>query len=201
MNGAALPGWRSGGAPAMFAPSRRLQLMNFVIFEAAWFAAVLGAAHGAPLWGTACVLVAIVWHLAISARPATEARLVGCLALLGAVVETAIVLQGNVTYASGQPFAWLAPYWMVALWAELAIALNVNMRWLKRRPALAALLGAILGPASFASGVRLGGAHFVAEWPALWTLAVVWAVLMPVLMWLSNRFDGVATPLESPHAG
>ena len=180
--------------PTPTRPTRAVQLANFVVFQAAWFAGVLGAAHQVPGWGTAAVLAAIGWHLVVSARPADEARLVALVALIGFVVESLLASQGKVHYASGQPVAWLAPYWMVAMWALLAIALNVTMRWLRGRPWLAALLGAIAGPASFASGVRLGGAQFVDATVALATLAVVWALLMPVLMRLSVRFDGVAVP-------
>lgn len=175
------------------APTRRIQIANFVVFQAAWFAAVLGAAHHIPLWGTACIVTAIAWHLAVSARPGQEARLIGSACLIGFVVESAIAMQGHVSYPSGQPVAWLAPYWMVALWGEFAIALNVTMRWLKRRLWLASVLGAVAGPASFVSGVKLGGAHFVDTTPALVTLSLAWAVSMPALIWLSNRFDGVST--------
>ncbi|MES1162434.1 MAG: DUF2878 family protein, partial [Rhizobacter sp.] len=95
------------------APTRPVQIANFVVFQAAWFAAVLGAAHHIPLWGTACVIAAIAWHLGVSARPAQEAKLIGFACAIGFVVESAIALQGNVRYPSGQPVAWLAPYWMV----------------------------------------------------------------------------------------
>lgn len=181
----------------VIAPTRGLQIANFVVFQAAWFAAVLGAAHQIPLWGTACAMAAIAWHLGVSARPGQEAKLI-CLACgIGLVFESVVAVQGHVAYPSGQPVSWLAPYWMVALWGELAIALNVTMRWMKRRLWLAAVLGAIAGPAAFASGVRLGGAQFVDATPALVTLACGWALLMPLLVWLSNRFDGVSLP-EAP---
>ena len=182
---------------ALTVPTRSLQITNFVVFQAAWFAAVLGASHHIPLWGTACVIAAIAWHLGVSARPAQEAKLIGLACAIGFVVESAIAMQGNVTYPSGQPVSWLAPYWMVALWGELAIALNVTMRWMKRRLWLASVLGAIAGPASFVSGVKLGGAQFVEMPLALVTLACAWAVLMPLLVWLSNRFDGVSVPEAS----
>ena len=188
--------------PLSIGPSRTLQLVNFLIFQAAWFAAVLGAAHGLPLWGTAAVAVAIVWHLSIAARPRQELKLVAAVCAIGFVVESASVRLGYVAYPSGQPVAWLAPYWMVALWGLLAIAPNVTMRWLKTRYWLASLLGAVLGPLSFASGVRLGGASFSAMVPALAVTAVTWAILMPLLMWLSDRFDGVCrfepTPAPLP---
>jgi len=179
-------------------PSRRRALANFVISQLAWFAAVLGAAHQRPVAGTLCVAVAIGWHLALSAQPSREAKLVLAACALGFLVETGMVLQGNVAYPSGQPDPRLAPYWMVALWGLLAIALNVTMRWLRHRLWLAAALGAVVGPAAFASGVRLGGAEFVHAVPAMLTLAWVWALLLPLLVCLAMRFDGVQ-PGESSH--
>ena len=179
-------------------PRRRLRLVNFIVFQSAWFAAVLGAAQQQPLWGTACLCGAIAWHLAVSRRPGQEAKLVVAAALLGTAVESLLLAQGHVAYASGQPIGWLAPYWIVALWAELAIALNVTLRWLKGRPWLAAGIGAVAGPLSFASGVRLGAASFVSAPAALGSLALAWAVALPLLMWLSDRFDGV---VPSPDRG
>ena len=186
-------------ASAPGAPTRGVQLANFIVFEAAWFAAVLGAAHQVPLWGTTCVIAAIAWHLGVSARPAPEAVLVGLACVIGLVVETAVAMQGHVAYPSGQPVAGLAPYWMVALWGELAIALNVTMRWLKGRWWLAALLGAIGGPAAFSGGVELGGAVFIDKTAALATLACIYAVAMPLLVWLGTRFDGVSVPEATAH--
>ena len=172
-------------------PSRGRTIANFAVFEAAWFACIVGVAHGQPLWGTAAVVAAVAWHVAISARPATELALAGALCAIGLVAESIMVAFGHVAYPGGQPVAWLAPYWLVALWGEFAIALNVTLRWLKRRPLLAAALGAVFGPLSFLGGVRLGAARFVDEPAALAALAVQWAVLMPLVMALSDRFDGV----------
>ena len=183
-----------GGSSTTSRPTRTTQLINFVAFQSAWFAAVLGAAHQLPLWGTAAVLAAFAWHLAVSARPGEEAKLFAIVCLIGFVVETGNAMLGHVSYPSGQPVANLAPYWMVALWGLLAIALNVTLRWMKRRYLLAAVLGAIAGPASFVSGVKLGGAQFIHTAPALVIMACAWALLMPALMRLSMRFDGVAVP-------
>ncbi|KQP18365.1 DUF2878 domain-containing protein [Pseudorhodoferax sp. Leaf267] len=187
------------GAGATTRPTRAMQLANVVISQAAWFAAVLGAAAQHPMAGTACVAAAIAWHLAVSARPAQEAKLVLLTGLVGAVVETLVVLQGNVAYPSGQPFSDLPPYWMVALWALLAIALNVTLRWLRGRWWLAAAVGAVAGPMAFSAGVRMGGAQFLHPGLAVATLALVWAVVLPVLVRLSARLDGVTEP-EAIHA-
>jgi len=179
-------------------PTGGTRIANFVVFQAAWFAAVLGAAHDIAVWGCACVLVAIGWHVTTSARPVVEARLVGAVLLVGLVLESAMAWQGFTGFASGQLSPHTAPYWMVALWGLLAIALNVTLRWLKGRWWLAAAIGAASGPLSFASGTRLGAAYFIATTPALVTLACVWAAALPALMWLSNRFDGVGFPDMQP---
>ena len=187
-------------------PSRARQLANFVITQAAWFAAVLGAAHGRPDLGTLPALAAIGWHLAISARPREEAMLAGLAAVVGLAAETAVLALGHVTYPSGQWSSLLPPYWLVALWSLFAITLNVTMRWLHGRPLLAALAGAIAGPLAFSGGVRLGGAHFVDPVAAVVTLVIEWALLAPLLVALSERFDGVAVRrppnplLEARHA-
>ena len=179
-------------------PSRRRQLATLAVFESAWFACILGAAHGVPLWGSAAVAAAIAWHVAISARPATELALAAALGVLGLLAESLMVALGHVAYPSGQPVPWLAPYWMVALWGEFAIALNVTLRWLRRRLWLAALLGAVGGPLSFMGGVRLGGARFLDEPAALVAIACLWAVAMPLAMALARRLDGVT--LRTDHA-
>ena len=176
-----------------------MQIANFAFSQVAWFAAVLGAARGFPLAGTAAVLAVVGWHLASSARPSAEWRLVLTVASIGFAAESVNTLLGNVAYPSGQPDVRLAPYWIVALWALLAIALNVTLRWLRGRSWLAAGLGAVLGPVSFSSGVRLGGAEFVHPTAALVTLACIWAVLLPAIVRLSIHFDGVAVP-EPIHA-
>lgn len=179
-------------------PARSEQIVNFVLFQLAWFAAVIGAAARWPALGTACVLLVIAVHVARAARPRVELAFVAIVVAVGLLAESAVALQGHIVYPSGQPVEWLAPYWIVALWALLATAPNVTLRWLKRRPALAALLGAVSGPASFVAGVGLGGARFVDATPALVTLAVTWAVLMPSLMALSNRLDGFAASPVAP---
>ena len=198
MNTAALQRNADWAPHTLCRPTRAMQLANFVVFQAAWFAAVLGAAHGLAVWGCACVLVAIGWHVGTSTRPLAEARLVAAVLLVGLVLESAMAWQGFTGFASGQLSPHTAPYWMVALWGLLAIALNVTLRWLKGRWWLAAAIGAASGPLSFASGAHLGAAHFIAATPALVTLACVWAAALPALMWLSNRFDGVTSPDMQP---
>ena len=179
-------------------PTPGHQLLNFAVFQAAWTAAVLGAAGGWPLLGVAAVAAALAWHLPRSAQPAQEARLAVAVTAVGLVFETLRLLLHDTVYPSGQPVAVLPPYWLIALWTLMAISLNVTLRWLRGRWALAALLGAVGGPLAFLGGERLGGARFTEPAVALTSLALGWALLMPLLVALAQRFDGVCPPVPEP---
>ena len=179
-------------------PTLAIRIANIAVSQLAWLAAVLGAARHVPMWGTACVIAAIGWHLAVSARPRREACLVGLAMLIGFATESFHTATGRIIYPSGQFDARLAPYWIVALWGLFAIALNVTLRWLRYRLWLSSLLGALAGPLAFISGVRLGAAQFVDARPALIALALGWGVALPALVWLSVRFDGVTVHGGTP---
>ncbi|WP_431275887.1 DUF2878 domain-containing protein [Variovorax ureilyticus] len=181
----------SGGG----ALTRAAVLANLAMFQAAWFAAVFGAAYCIPLWSTFCVACAVLWHLGLADRPAREAWLVAAVTLLGFFVETVNGAFGYVSFPScgDAPSGW-PPYWLVAMWALFSICLNVSLRWLRGRWLLASAFGAFGGPMSFAAGARLGAARFVETVPALLLIATTWALVMPVLVWLSMNLDGVGRP-------
>ena len=180
-------------------PDRRWQWSNVLWTQLAWFAAVLGAAHGLPVWGTLPALAVLLWHLRRAPRPRAEARLMLLAAGLGAVADTLVLRQGVLAYASGQWSAALPPLWMTALWAVFATSLNVTLRWLHGRPLLAAALGAVAGPLAFLSGARLGAAQLLEPGIAMALLSLQWALVLPVLTLWARRLDGVGGP--TPPAG
>lgn len=177
----------AGGA----VPGRRAIVVNFVLFQAAWFACIYAAAHQHSAWGTACIAAVVAWHLHTAVRPGRELALVACALVIGGVFDSAVAAAGLLRYADGQFDPRLAPHWIVALWALFATTLNVSLRWLKGRWWIAALLGAVAAPLSYAGGVRMGAAEFGNAPLALCALGLGWAVLMPLLMRLSMRFDGM----------
>jgi hypothetical protein len=166
--------------------------VNFLAFQAGWFACVLSAARGHPWLGVAVASVIVGLHLSWVDAPGREARLVGLAVLMGLVLDSMLVATGWLAYANGQMAAGLAPYWILAMWALFATTMNVTMRWMRNRHVLAALLGLVGGPLSYLAGQRLGAVQFTDTLGAAAALAVVWAVAMPVLVKLSERFDGVA---------
>jgi hypothetical protein len=153
----------------------------FALFQAAWFACVLGAAHGRSGWGMGAVAAVVALTWAASNARGDELRLTALALLMGLAWDTALLQLRLLDYASPGPLPSLAPPWILALWALFATLLRGPLAWLQGRPLLAALLGAVGGPLSYLAAVRLGAGSFPDDMRALLALAVGWSVMTPAL--------------------
>ncbi len=172
-------------------------LINAVAFKIGWVSSVVGAAQQMPWLGPVAVIVAIAIHLSRADRPTTELTLIVVCATLGALFDSTLVALGWVDYPSGVFNAMLAPYWIITMWMLFATTLNVSLRWLKNRKMLAAAIGFVSGPGSYIAGNKIGAIAFIDQNAALTALAVGWAVLLPLLMYVSDELDGIET-LSAP---
>jgi len=162
-----------------------------VLGQLGWFGCVLGAARGLGYLGAALVVVLLALHLLRVERPVAEIKLIASVALLGGLWDSALIHFGLLDYPHSTVFHGIPPLWLVSLWALFAAQFNTTYRWLKHRLPAGALLGALAGPLSFRSGAALGALHFVQVLPATVSLAIGWAVLLPLIILLSRRWDGV----------
>jgi hypothetical membrane protein len=165
-------------------------IINVLLFQAGWLCCVLAGANLLPWLGTLTALLIVIWHLGNATDTRRELALVLIAGAVGAVWDSALVYAGWLSYPSGTLLEGTAPHWIVAMWLLFATTLNVSLRWLKQRRALAGLLGAIAAPAAYYTGHRLGGVDIPDMATAMVALAAGWALLMPILMSLSNRLDG-----------
>lgn len=169
---------------------------NVVLFQIGWFAGVLSAAAHRPWVGVLVTTVVVVTHVIRASVPRPELQLVLLALSIGLVFDSLLVSQGWLQYSSGIMLPNVAPYWIVALWGLFATLLNVSLRWMRGRWALAMLFGAIGGPVAYYGGLRLGALEFRDLPTGLLGLAIGWSVLTPLLLALSARFDGYAGLLE-----
>lgn len=174
-------------------------VINIVAFQIGWFACVLGAANELPLLGPAVVAGVVALHLSRSSRPTQEFALVLIAGILGAVWDSALVASGWIAYPSGNLISGVAPYWIVAMWMLFATTLNVSLRWLHDRIALAVIVGGISGPLAFYAGAQLGGVTFLDQRTGLIALAIGWAVMLPLLSDIAARLDRNADPSVKVH--
>lgn len=157
-------------------------VINIVAFQALWFAIVGGAAHGWPWLGPVALLAWLPAHLKLSPDAGTDLKLLVTLVIVGPLVDAVAMHLGLVRLHGPAPLPGLAPYWIMALWANLALTLNHSLRWMRGAPVWAGLLGAIGGPLAYYSGARLGAADLGTPlWQSLTGLAAIWGAAVLAL--------------------
>ena len=166
--------------------SRMGPLANFLLYQLAWFACVMGAGAGQPWIGVGTALLVIALHLGLSHSPDSELKIILLTGLIGGLWEGLIVSQGWVLYAGGSSTNF-PPAWIVALWLAFATTFNVSLRWLQGRHGLSAVLGLIGGPLAWFAGSRMGALELPDLKLDLLVIGLGWAVLMPVLLLLARR--------------
>jgi len=198
----------------------RALILNVVFFQAGWFACVLGASAGWPALGPLVVALWLLLHLASSGRPRAEIATIVAAGLIGYAADSLLVMADVLAFPSGARLGGPSPLWMVALWMNLAGTLGLSMRWLRGRPLLAALFGAIGAPLSYLAGARLGAAQIAAPFTALaggaagmiapepgsvlslaaglGAIALEWAIAMPLLLAIADALDRRAGTRDDP---
>lgn len=192
-----LPFQRTGqlSAPqaALAAALKRDRLGTFfdaVLVQLGWWACVLATASGRPLVGPALVAIFLLvqtWGLASDDRRRAWQTIV-LLGVAGTAIDSLQSGLGILTFR-GAPAPWIAPLWITALWCHFATALPA-LAFLRSRPPIAALLGAVGGPLAYAGGARMQAAALHPEpWISLLSIAVVWAVAFPLMLRLTPRAE------------
>ena len=162
-----------------------VRLINFIAFYVGWVACVAGAGHGMTLVGPLVAAVLLALQLPFKPQPLRETLLVAVVGVFGWAIDTGQAAMGVFSFGTSSPAPWFCPLWLVAVWMIFASTLTGSMRWLSGRYALSAVFGAVGGPLSYYYGLRLGAIEFNSNYVlTLVTLAVVWAAVMPALIWL-----------------
>ena len=158
---------------------------NFVLFQIGWFACIIGAANQQVFWPVVGTLLHIAIHIYYSPRPILEFKLILKAAVFGMAVDTLVANLGFLSFEDAWPSAYLSPVWMWTLWALVASTINGSLSWLRDRPVLGAVLGAIAGPLSYEAGIRMGagswGAH--GQLGGLILLGIVWGAAIPIFFY------------------
>jgi hypothetical protein len=170
--------------------NNKSKLINLVLFQSLWFAAILGAAQDSNIYAVTGLVIFLVIHHFTSATARSDFRLAAIAILMGLLVETTFLQSGMLVYKSAGPWEQLAPIWMLVLWANFALTINGCLDWLHGRYALAAALGAVGGPASYLGGVKLGAAAMGGSQAALLlTVSCVYAIVTPGLLFTARYLN------------
>ncbi len=165
-------------------------IINFVLFQIGWFASVLGAAKQLPWLGVIVVAVIVAWHLLQAKQAKPELVLLVIALLIGGLFDQLMLINGLISY---QAHGWsisLLPSWILALWAVFVTVLNVSLRWMRGKWLVAILFGAVGGPLAYMGAEKLGAVTLNALPMSYVALSVGWAILTPLLLKISEKFDG-----------
>lgn len=165
-------------------------VVNFVLFEIGWFACIIGAAKQMPWLGVATVFAIVTWHLTQAKQVEKELQLLLIALVIGGTFDQIMLNHQLISYEAHGWSSMIVPVWILALWAEFVTVLNVSLRWMKGRWLMAVLFGAIGGPLAYIGAEKLGAVtlnHLPISYIAL---SIGWACLTPLLLKLSQKFDG-----------
>lgn len=168
-------------------------IINFVLFQLGWFACVISASKQLPWVGVCVVFAIVIWHLSQAKNAKPEIILLLIALLIGGSYDQ--LLQHN-TLLIYQAHGWttnLVPVWILALWAVFVTTLNVSLRWMHDKVIVAILFGAIGGPLAYMGAEKLGAVQINSMPNSYIALSIGWAVLTPLLLFLSQKFDGFKT--------
>jgi hypothetical protein len=164
-----------------------LIIVNFIAFQAGWFAGVLGAATSHFWLGPVTVCGVFILHLYLHKNVAREITIGGIFIFCGFATDsllTAFQVYTPAAHFLPSPFS---PPWLMCMWLNLATIFNVSLKWLSKRYLLSAILGGLGGGLSYYGGGSLGALKFNA--PVLTNIIItgmVWSALTPVLFLIVN---------------
>ncbi len=162
-------------------------LIRLAAFQLGWFACIWCAAQGAPWVGPLVVACIVAAHVELEPARGRESLWIAFAAALGYLADSLLVLAGILSFPSQATLGSPSTIWMVALWANFAVALRSLLAWLHGRYLVGALLGAAAGPASYYAGAALGAVELTDPPSSLAAVAVEWALATPLLLAVSQR--------------
>jgi len=181
-----------------------LRTLLYVVGETiGWFACILGAAHGSHWLGAPVVATLLAFHLVTRAERSVVRILSVTLVSIcfGFCLDSLLIVAG--VYA---PARWLIPsplatIWLLTLWSNFSLIVDVPLGWLQQHLVVAAAFGGFFGPAAYLGGQRLGaieinepvGVHVV-------VLAIAWALGLGLLMLLARRLPTFTPEADEPAA-
>ncbi len=167
---------------------RHTPLINYALYQAGWFACVLGGASHRPWTGFLIAMILIGVHLTLSLDRSLEARLVVFVTAVGAVVEIVQIAAGTYRFTAGTVNDALPPPWLLAMWAQFATTFRFSLRGVITRPVFAVLFGAVGGPIAFLAGARLGAVILLPPLThGLLRLSISWAIALAVFSAVGRR--------------
>lgn len=164
------------------------KVSNFIAFQLAWFACILGAGNGYPWLGVIAVTVSVLIHITLIQRRTSFAALLFSAFLIGFLFDSVMMLLGVLRFPDHAMLITPVPLWMLMMWVNLAVTIPFSLSWMKKRYAMAAAFGLIGGPGAYYTGMKLGAVQLGSDMlRSLLLVGLEWAIAMPLLMLVAAK--------------
>lgn len=154
-------------------------VINFVLFQAGWFACVLYPGLAA----VGVVILLLGFHLIfISQARWAELQFIGAGVVLGGLLDGLWFNTGVLD--NGVSGFQLTPIWILGLWAAFTTTLSHSLAWISARPWLPFVCAPVAGPFAYWSASKLGAVAMPDLTLSLAALAVGWLLAFPLLLYI-----------------
>ena len=168
-------------------------LLNAILFQLVWFVCVLAG----NVWAVVATLVFLVLHHVYFMHTRREWRLIVAFLALGVVIDGSLFQLGlflpnvdTLVQADNSLTAWFPPVWLMCLWVSVATLFVHSLAFLRARYVLSALMGTTGPVLSYFAGANLAGIGLAEPvWLTLVVVAIVWALVLPLGFWLSEKWS------------
>ncbi|BBB26787.1 DUF2878 domain-containing protein [Amphritea japonica] len=152
---------------------------NLGAFQLCWWCAIL-------LTDSSLVILAVllILHLLLHSHPVHETAVVLSCGLTGFAVDVLLTATGIFHFG----ISAFPPLWLLFLWFCFSATLRQSMRFFHGRWALATICGGVSGGLTYVAAANFGAVGFgFPFFQAFLLLVLVWMVLFPLLLWLSDQ--------------
>ncbi|MGO0305825.1 DUF2878 domain-containing protein [Endozoicomonas acroporae] len=168
-------------------------IANYLLFQLGWFACVLG---GDQIALAAAVIVLFI-HLLWIGNWHKEKQILALTLLLGCAIDSFLGNLEILKFNSQLDDAGrILPLWLACLWLIFATTLRHSLDWSRTNKLYGAILGFFGGPLSYLAGSKISDVTLAQPlWQTLLILAIIWAVVIPMLQsfsqaWLNKAKSG-----------
>jgi hypothetical protein len=157
------------------------------LFYFGWIVCLQEASTGHFFYGLLMVFAIVAYYLYHSSCRKADYLLLTLVIFIGPLSDILYSQLGLLHYHSPfYLFSWLPPLWVFLLWGLFGANIHL-FSWLSKRWWLCILLGALGGPMSYLSVLKLGGASLLKPLPlAFIAIGGIWAIFFPSFIWLND---------------
>lgn len=140
------------------------------------------------------VMFLLLLHVLFHQEPLIELSIIFLLGLIGYCIDCVLTLVGVFRFEQVQG---ITPLWLLFLWFAFCATLRQSLSFLGNRKYLAVFAGACGGSFAYFAAAKLGAVEF--GFPFLTTatlIALIWSVLFPLFLWMSQAIEGYLCPSE-----